>query len=497
MTTQFRKTSVIVATVALGCFGAGYASSGGTHVIQRTVAVNQTFAAARDVDNKRQDLERSLSHAQQAADLAAPVSDDALVKAAARSLSVAATDALVVASQNAVDVEAARLDPTPTPKFIARTLMPSATVVATQVEAATPKAELVDVVADQEVAHVLDGEVTDIASARDATDKLNEVGAALDDAQARVDAQTKDVREATDQATLVLRRQELDTATAQADPATASAATVLEAIGLRVTDAAVIDDAKAAASTLTESANLAKRVDRGDLTAVTVALERLTGSSASLQHEVDVASASYLTWLTGENSRRATVNEQLLADHADAVAQARVDYVAQNVEFASERSNGWTGNPAEVSGSNGRLAASSLCAVAFAPGHFLQCDAARTLADADAAYLAQTGSHLAMTDSYRSYWLQVVTRTKKPRTAAVPGNSNHGWGMAVDLDSASAAWLAKNGAEFGWVHPDWAKPGGSKPESWHLEYVAPEVGEFTVPEDPALLEMIDSALPQT
>jgi hypothetical protein len=63
--------------------------------------------------------------------------------------------------------------------------------------------------------------------------------------------------------------------------------------------------------------------------------------------------------------------------------------------------------------------------------------------------------------------------------AAVPGTSIHGWGRAVDFQdaageltfsSAGYAWLKANAARFGFVHPDWAEPGGSSPEPWHWEH---------------------------
>jgi LAS superfamily LD-carboxypeptidase LdcB len=59
----------------------------------------------------------------------------------------------------------------------------------------------------------------------------------------------------------------------------------------------------------------------------------------------------------------------------------------------------------------------------------------------------------------------------------VPGTSNHGWALAVDLcgginigGSAQWAWMVANAARFGFVQPDWASPGGEKPEPWHWEY---------------------------
>ncbi|WP_162616453.1 M15 family metallopeptidase [Xylanimonas allomyrinae] len=49
--------------------------------------------------------------------------------------------------------------------------------------------------------------------------------------------------------------------------------------------------------------------------------------------------------------------------------------------------------------------------------------------------------------------------------------------MAVDLGGNVAGfgsdgyrWLAANAGAFGWENPDWARPGGSKPEPWHWEY---------------------------
>jgi LAS superfamily LD-carboxypeptidase LdcB len=62
--------------------------------------------------------------------------------------------------------------------------------------------------------------------------------------------------------------------------------------------------------------------------------------------------------------------------------------------------------------------------------------------------------------------------------AAVPGTSNHGWGLAVDLCggiqvdySPEHEWLMDHAAEFSWFHPSWALPGGPGPhEPWHWEF---------------------------
>jgi LAS superfamily LD-carboxypeptidase LdcB len=59
----------------------------------------------------------------------------------------------------------------------------------------------------------------------------------------------------------------------------------------------------------------------------------------------------------------------------------------------------------------------------------------------------------------------------------VPGTSNHGWGLAVDLcggvnlfGTAQTVWMQLNAGHYGWVHPDWAQAGGRNPEPWHWEF---------------------------
>ena len=127
---------------------------------------------------------------------------------------------------------------------------------------------------------------------------------------------------------------------------------------------------------------------------------------------------------------------------------------------------------------NGRVPSSALCALSFDAGQLLRCDAAEDLEALDAAYLDDFGTHLAVSDSYRSYGAQVTCRATKGWLCAAPGTSNHGTGIAVDLGggiqsfgTAQHAWMQQHADEFGWVHPAWARAGGSKPEAWHWEYV--------------------------
>jgi LAS superfamily LD-carboxypeptidase LdcB len=126
---------------------------------------------------------------------------------------------------------------------------------------------------------------------------------------------------------------------------------------------------------------------------------------------------------------------------------------------------------------NGRIPGGDLCELSFAPGETLRCDAAEQLERLDVAYHARFGAHLKIRDSYRSYDAQVSVKASRGYLAAVPGHSNHGWAVAVDLaggvqrfDSARYAWLREHAPEFGWDNPSWARSDGRKPEAWHWEY---------------------------
>lgn len=125
--------------------------------------------------------------------------------------------------------------------------------------------------------------------------------------------------------------------------------------------------------------------------------------------------------------------------------------------------------------SNGMIPSDRLCALPR--NHALRCDAAVAYTKLSDAFQERFGRSLCITDSYRSYPQQVALYAKKPSLAALPGTSNHGWGLAVDLcggvdkfATAQHAWMKANAARFGWVHPHWAEAGGSRPEPWHWEF---------------------------
>jgi hypothetical protein len=125
---------------------------------------------------------------------------------------------------------------------------------------------------------------------------------------------------------------------------------------------------------------------------------------------------------------------------------------------------------------NGQIPTEALCQLGVYR-HALRCDAAAGYAAMGEAYEAEFGVRLCVTDSYRSLAGQIDAFSRKPGLAAVPGTSNHGWALAVDLcggihrgGSEQWRWMTANAGRFGFVQPAWAGPGGEKPEPWHWEY---------------------------
>ncbi|MCC7076101.1 MAG: M15 family metallopeptidase [Acidimicrobiia bacterium] len=80
------------------------------------------------------------------------------------------------------------------------------------------------------------------------------------------------------------------------------------------------------------------------------------------------------------------------------------------------------------------------------------------------------GVMIGVTDSYRSYEAQVDVARRKGLyknggLAATPGTSNHGWGLALDLDLDYDAqtWMRENAGQYGFVED-------TPRESWHWGY---------------------------
>jgi zinc D-Ala-D-Ala carboxypeptidase len=127
------------------------------------------------------------------------------------------------------------------------------------------------------------------------------------------------------------------------------------------------------------------------------------------------------------------------------------------------------GVPVElVAYGNGKIPANALHPVGNT-GHKLWAPAADSLT-ALVADAKRAGVNIGITDSYRPYAEQVDLARRKGLysqggLAAKPGTSDHGWGLAVDLDldSKAQAWMRANGSRYGFVEDTPREP-------WHWAY---------------------------
>ncbi|MFD7308525.1 D-alanyl-D-alanine carboxypeptidase family protein [Promicromonospora sp. NPDC059942] len=130
------------------------------------------------------------------------------------------------------------------------------------------------------------------------------------------------------------------------------------------------------------------------------------------------------------------------------------------------------------SAENGHLSSSELAQIPFASGHYVRSDVVSALAELNAAYAAEFGVNMTINSSYRTYAEQEALYDPSSKTAAPPGCSNHGTGLAIDIGGGVAAfgsaqydWLKANAEAYGWVHPPFAEPSGRNPEPWHWQSV--------------------------
>ncbi|MDA8369047.1 MAG: D-alanyl-D-alanine carboxypeptidase family protein [Nocardiopsaceae bacterium] len=146
-----------------------------------------------------------------------------------------------------------------------------------------------------------------------------------------------------------------------------------------------------------------------------------------------------------------------------------VDAYMAGVECDPSKGEAASGYP------NGLLPQGALCEL-HESGEFLRADAATDFLAMNEAFSEEFGKPLCVTSSYRDLPNQErVYAEQPPGIAAVPGTSNHGLGLAVDLcggvqnqGSPEFNWLEANSTEWGWVHPQWAY--SSPFEPWHWEY---------------------------
>lgn len=189
--------------------------------------------------------------------------------------------------------------------------------------------------------------------------------------------------------------------------------------------------------------------------------------------------------IEGVNARIADIQSRMIALQTQqtgrTAAQSRTSSsTASGDDFASYLSDAVAQRPASgrtyslngkgipndlVAYGNGKIPASALEQVGTTR-HKLWGPAAealtRMMADAE-----KDGVKIGITDSYRPYAEQVDLARRKGLysqggLAAKPGTSEHGWGMAADLDLNGKAldWVRQNGEKYGFFNT-------ASRESWH------------------------------
>ena len=149
-------------------------------------------------------------------------------------------------------------------------------------------------------------------------------------------------------------------------------------------------------------------------------------------------------------------------DNGEAIGEPQLEEAQQD---------GWGGH------SNGEIPDSELQALSFSPENKMHKKAATAMEEMNKAYKADNGSDLTINEAYRDCATQIRYRKELGEKAAPapPCISNHGWGLAADIEvgefgSSTYNWLKANAHKYGYVHPAWAEPGGRNPEQWHWEY---------------------------
>ena len=171
-----------------------------------------------------------------------------------------------------------------------------------------------------------------------------------------------------------------------------------------------------------------------------------------------------------EDAAESEAREDAEAD-ADAEAVAEGWHDAESAARCSAPDQVWTPE-------NGHLPGSALATIPWSPGDQVRGDVIDGFVKLDAAFEQRFGRHLDINSSYRSHAEQEALYDPSSDTAAPPGCSNHGTGLAVDIGggverfgSPEYEWLKANAEAYGWVHPPFAEPGGRNPEPWHWQSV--------------------------
>lgn len=134
---------------------------------------------------------------------------------------------------------------------------------------------------------------------------------------------------------------------------------------------------------------------------------------------------------------------------------------------------------------NGRLPISDLAPIGG--GFYLRKDAARQYLAMQTEARRRFGSGIPLVGAYRTYASQVYFRNlylyHGGNLAAIPGTSNHGWGLAIDLSGRRTRWIVDQvGSPYGWSKAHSDAPG----EWWHIAFDAAIVTKHAAVTQPAL-----------
>lgn len=144
---------------------------------------------------------------------------------------------------------------------------------------------------------------------------------------------------------------------------------------------------------------------------------------------------------------------------------------------APPRPNEGTQNlPSSQQFPNGQYPASMLMPVPGSPGEFVVRNQAGFDLIAMIAAAREDGVTITISDGYRDLAGQQhmweLYQNGTGNLAAVPGTSNHGHGLAADINTTPEVlrWIEANGAQFGWV------PYQVEGEPWHIEHTSSGAG---------------------
>ncbi|GAA3349074.1 hypothetical protein GCM10020358_69890 [Amorphoplanes nipponensis] len=197
-------------------------------------------------------------------------------------------------------------------------------------------------------------------------------------------------------------------------------------------------------------------------------IEAVNSRIADIQSRI-IAMQTQQAAATKSASAASTTSGAPVAGASFATALADAMGTQSSAGAAKSYSLNSKGIPTELAAyGNGRIPATALAQVGDTR-HKLWAPAAESLTRMVSDAKAQ-GVTIGITDSYRSYAEQVdVARRKglysQGGLAARPGTSEHGWGMATDLDLNAKAqtWMRANGEKYGFVE-------NTPREPWHWAF---------------------------